>query len=150
MTRKQLRSWQAAYNLKQDLMSLKSYLQHEAPNKKDMVIREPITAVFHLLLLLLLLLPQCLEATSSAVPDKSVVSKSCSKRGYLQRPNLIEMLYVVTHTHCHPLKSHNSTTVKAEFLVKERRILNSVAELLWPLPWILSEVHVYNSLSVIF
>lgn len=134
MTRKQLRSWQAAYNLKEDLMSLKSYLQHETPNTKDMVIREHNPAVFRLLLLLLLLLPQCLEATSSTVPDKSVVSNSCSKRSYFHRPNLIKMPYVVTHTHSHPLKSHNSTTVKAEFLVKERRILNSVGKLLWPLP----------------
>jgi len=67
MTRNQLISWQAAYGFKQDLTSPKSYLQHETPNKKYMVIREPITAVFHLLLLLLLLLlPQCLGATSGS------------------------------------------------------------------------------------
>lgn len=65
-TKKQLISWQAAYGLEQDLMSPESYLEYETPNKKYVVIREPIAAVFHVLLLLLLLflLPQCLEATS--------------------------------------------------------------------------------------
>lgn len=81
MTREQLISWQAAYGLKQDLMSPESYLQHETPNKNCMVIREPRTAVFHLLLLLLLLCYHCAQEP----PWGASIEESCFQVLLLER-----------------------------------------------------------------
>lgn len=85
------------------------------------------------------------------LPRKSLISRSYSQRGCFQRPNLIKMLCAVTHAVAilWKKKISNSTMVKAEFLVKEKRILNLIRQLFWPMPWICSEVHCYNSLFLI-
>lgn len=119
-------------------MSPKSYLQHETPSKNYLVIRELITAVFHLLLLLLLQLPQCLGATSG-IFHISILFPGAAPREAVPRGQIWSNCCMQWHIPIAILckkKSNYSTTVKAEFLVKEKRILNLIGELLWPLPWI--------------
>lgn len=96
--------WQESYGWKQDFMSPESYLIIKPLAKKVTghqrahqcsVPSAPmsVTAV--------ITLPRC---HLRELPHKSLVSRSYSRRGCFQTPNLIEILCAVTHNYSYPLK----------------------------------------------
>lgn len=109
--------------------------------KKYVVIRETTRAVFHLLLLGVTAVTTVTSSHLRELLQKSLVSRSYSQRGCFQRPNLIKKSIAILWKK----NSNNSATVKAEFLVKDKRILNLIRKLFWSMPWIHSEVHCYSS-----
>lgn len=135
MTKKQLISWQAAYGLEQDLMSPESYLEYETPTK-SMWSSESPSLQFSICSY------YCYFCYHSAQkpPRGASTKESCFQELLPERlfPKAkTDEKAVCSHTYPQPSfekEKSNNTTVKAEFLVKEKRILNLIEKYFGPCP----------------